>query len=65
MHNRSGCCTTDLVPRRMARQLAGGRPRKDGDADGGADDAGGTDGTDDAVNSDVVDNGVQERSVIG
>jgi hypothetical protein len=52
----------------MARQLAGGRPRKDGDADGDADDADdadGTDGTDDAVNSDVVDNGVQERSVIG
>lgn len=62
MHNRSGCCTTDLVPRRMARQLAGGRLRKDGDDDGDADDA---KGTGDAVNSDVVDNGVQERSVIG
>jgi hypothetical protein len=62
MHNRYGCCTTDLVPRRMAKQLAGGRPRKDADDAGDADDF---DDFDDAVNSDVVDNGVQERSVIG
>ena len=40
-------------------KVAGGRPRKDVDAADAADDF------DDAVNSDVVDNGVQERSVIG